>query len=104
MTLAELRKVAIRRQVQIRFGLRNGMECVIGEDGVARVPALKAPPDFNLDRELSETAAFTVETAVSAGQKHPPKSKPLALDRKAMAAMVSESPAAVAAHDEHDDE
>jgi len=104
MTLAGLRKLAIRKQVQIRFTLRNGMECVIHEDGVARVPALKAPPDFNLDQELAEASAFAVETVVPAGQKNPPKTKSLSLGRKEMTAMLSESPVAAAAHDEHDDE
>ena len=35
MTLADPRKLSIRQQLKIRFALRNGMECVIGEDGVA---------------------------------------------------------------------
>jgi hypothetical protein len=104
MTLADLRKLSIRQQLKIRFALRNGMECVIGEDGVARVPALKAPPDFNLEQELAEAAAFVVETVVPPGQKNPPKAKPLSLGRKEMTAMASASPSAVAVHDEHDDE
>ena len=53
MTLVDLRKLAIRKQSKIRFALRNGMECVISEDGIARVPALKAVPDFNLEQELA---------------------------------------------------
>ena len=104
MKLADLRKLAIRKQVKVHFSLRNGMECVIGEDGIARVPALKAQPEFNLEQELTEAAAFVVETVVPAGQKAPPKSKPLLLDRKQMTAMATESPSAVAVRDEHDDE
>ena len=46
------------------------MECVIGEDGVARVPALKAQPDFNLEQELAVAAAFVLEPVVPAGQKN----------------------------------
>jgi hypothetical protein len=38
MTLVDVRKLAIRKQSQIRFNLRNGMECIISEDGIARVP------------------------------------------------------------------
>ena len=103
MTLADLRKLAIRKQLNIRFPLRNGMECVIGEDGVARVPALKTQPDFNLEQELAEAAAFVVEPVVPAGRKNPPKAKPLSLGRKEMTAMT-DSPSAVAVHAEHDDE
>ncbi len=104
LTLAELRKLAIRKQIKIRFALRNGMECVIGEDGVARVPALKAPPDFNLEQEVAGASAFVVEPVVPAGQKNPPKPKVLSLGRQEMMAMTSASPSAVAVHDEHDDE
>jgi len=104
MTLGDLRKLAIRKQLKIRFPLRNGMECVIGEDGVARVPALKTQPDFTLEQELAESASFVVETVTPAGQKAPAKAKPLSLGRAEMSAMASDSPSAVAVHDEHDDE
>jgi hypothetical protein len=104
MTLGHLRKLAIRKQFRIRFALRNGMECVVGEDGVVRVPALKSQPDFNLEQELAACAAFVLDPVTPAGQKNPPKSKPLSLGRAEMAAMASESPSAVAVHDDHDDE
>jgi hypothetical protein len=104
MTLGDLRKLAIRKQFKIRFSLRNGMECVIGEDGVARVPALKAQPDFKLEDEFAEAANFVLEPVTPAGQKNPPKSKPLSLGRAELAAMASASPSAVAVHDDHDDE
>jgi hypothetical protein len=104
ITLGGLRKLAIRKQVQIHFPLRNGMECVIGEDGVARVPALKAPPDFNLEQELAASTSFTVEPVVPAGKRNASRSKPLSLGRGEMSTMASESPAATAVHDEHDDE
>jgi hypothetical protein len=104
MKLADLRKLAIRKQIKIRFVLRNGMECVIGEDGIARVLALKAQPEFNLEQELAEAAAFVLEPVAPAGQKSPPKTKPLSLARKQMTAMATESPSAVAVRDEHDDE
>src|SRR4051794_1750976 len=73
MTLGDLRKIAIRKQFKIRFALRNGMECVIGEDGVARVPALKAQPDFKLEDEFDAADKFVVEQVIPAGQKNPPK-------------------------------
>jgi hypothetical protein len=104
MTLVELRKLAIRKRSKVRFMLRNGMECVVSEDGIARVPELKAVPDFNLEEELAGATAFTIETVPPAGVKNPAKVKPQALGRAEMTAMVSASPAAVAAHDDHDDE
>jgi hypothetical protein len=104
MTLGDLRKLAIRKQFKIRFALRNGMECVVGEDGVARVPALQAQPDFSLEQELAASTAFLLEPVAPAGQKNPTKAKPLSLGRAELAAMTSESPSAVGVHDEHDDE
>jgi len=104
MTLGDLRKMAIRKQVKIRFALRNGMECVIGEDGVARVPALKAQPEFKLEEEFAEAATFVLEPATPPGLKNPPKVKLRSLSRPELTALASESPSAVAVHDEHDDE
>jgi len=104
MTLADLRKLAIRKQSRIRFVLSNGMECVVSEDGIARVPALRSVPDFNLERELSGATAFLMEPGVPAGAKGRPPAKAVPLGRAALAAMARDSHVAVAAHDEHDDE
>ena len=92
MTLVDLRRFAIRRQSSIRFTLRNGMECVISEDGIARVPALKGVPDFNLEQELAAATAFVVEAAVPAGAKNPPKPKPTPVGRPELTAMALDSP------------
>jgi hypothetical protein len=104
MTLLDLRRLAIRKQAKIRFVLRNGMECVISEDGIARVPALKSVPEFNLEQDLAAATAFVVETGVPAGIKSPAKPKPVPLGRAALTAMVLDSRGGAASHDEHDDE
>ena len=105
MTLVDLRKLAIRKQSKIRFALRNGMECIISEDGIARVPTLKSTPDFNLEEELAAATDFVVEAALPAGMKNVPKPKPVPMGRKEITAMTLSSPGgAVAVHDEHDDE
>jgi hypothetical protein len=101
MKLADLRKLAIRKQVRIRFPLKNGMECLINERGVAQVPALQAPPDFDLEEELAGAADFIMESVVAAGSRNSPK--PSNLGREQLAAMASEGPA-VQPHDEHEDE
>src|SRR5580765_759997 len=103
MTLVDLRKLAIRKQSKIRFTLRNGMECVISEDGIARVPALKSVPDFSLEEELAAATNFVVEAAIPPGTKNAPKPKPVAMVRTELSAMALNSPGgAVAVHDEHD--
>ena len=100
MTLADLRKVAIRQQTRIRFPLANGMECVVNEHGIAQVPALKSVPDFNLDTELAAAQQFHLDT-VSSDPKVPVKTR--ALSRAEVDKLAGASPAAEA-HDEHDDE
>ena len=80
------------------------MECVISEDGIARVPALQGVPEFNLEQELAAATAFLVEAAVPAGMKNPPQPKPISMGRPQLAAMALDSPGAHAVHDEHDDD
>jgi hypothetical protein len=104
MTLVDLRKLAIRKQSEIRFFSRTGMECIVSEDGIVRVPALKGVPGFNLEDELAAATAFVVETVAPAGMKNPPKPKRVSLGRPEMAAMALDLPAAAAPRDEHDDE
>jgi len=104
LSLVDLRRLAIRKQSKIRFTLKNGLECVICEDGIARVPALKGVPDFNLETELASATEFVVEAVVPPGAKNPPKPKPVSLQRSALAAMTLEPRGAAAPHEEHDDE
>ena len=104
MTLVDLRKLAIRKQSQIRFVLQNGMECVVSADGIARVPALKGVPEFNLEQELASATAFVVEAVIPAGMKNPPKPKPVSMGRPELAAMALDSPGAASSRDEHEDE
>ena len=99
MKLVDLRRYTIRKQSQIRFRLRNDLECVITDSGMAQVPALKGIPDFNLEEEFASAAEFLVESTVV--QKNP--AKPQSLKRDELAKLVAGSPTAAAAP-EHDDE
>jgi len=103
VTLADLRKLAIRRQIRIRFALRNGMECVVTEHGVAQVPALKGVPDFNLEDELAAAAGFMLDPVAAAKAASPKAASPAAtLDREALAAMLGSGAAAQTG--EHEEE
>jgi len=88
MKLVDLRKLAIRRQTRIRFPLRNGMECVITEQGVAQVPALKGVPDFNLEEELTAASSFLLDPAggAAAAKKNP--ARPRAIGREELAVLA----------------
>jgi hypothetical protein len=103
MKLADLRKYAIRKQTRVHFPLKNGMECVINELGVAQVPALKQPPDFNLEEELTAAGTFVLEPVVPAGTRNPPK--PVTMARGEFSTLTQEGHGAAATgHDEHEDE
>jgi hypothetical protein len=100
MKLLDLRKLAIKKQQRIRFRLKNGMECVMNEVGVAQVPGLDRVPDFNLEQELEAASVFVLEPLDVTAKNAP---KPRTVAREEMLALVSAAPAA-AHHDEHDDE
>jgi len=101
--LSDLRRVAVKKQIRIRFTLSNGMECVVNQRGVAEIPALRAVPAFNLEDELSQAREFLVEPAeVEAGKAGQRKAAPRKYDRDQLAALASAG-GAEAAHDDHDD-
>ena len=95
MTLQDLRKLAIREQAKIHFRLRNGMECVVNEHGVAQVPELRTKPEFRLEEEVGMAAEFLFEPA-------PPK-PPRKLRLTEVEAMTAAAPVTAAAHD-HEEE
>lgn len=59
--LADVRKIAIRQQLRVRFSLTNGMECLVDEHGIARVPGLTEPPAFNLEEEFARAIQLQLE-------------------------------------------
>ena len=58
MTLAGLRKLAVRSRTGIRFTVPGGAECVVDESGVLRVPSLAGPPDFSAEGALAQASEF----------------------------------------------
>jgi hypothetical protein len=99
MTLGDLRKLAIRQQTRIRFSLTNGMECVVNEQGLAQVPALRSIPNFNLEQELAAARQFHLD-AVPADPKR--TVAPRAVSRDELAAMTK-APAGVENHDREEE-
>lgn len=93
MTLADLRRIAIKKNLQIRFGLSNGMECVVTEHGIATVPGLRSMPDFNLENELAKAERFTLE---SAGKRQQ-------LGKDELSGLIASPTAAAAGHEDHED-
>ena len=103
MTLLDLRKLSISRQITIRFKLRNGMDCVISENGVAKVPALKGVPGFNLEHELSAADEFQL-AAPPSDKPAKDAAKPTTLTRVQLAAMAGGGSRASDTAPDHDDE
>jgi hypothetical protein len=102
VTLADLRRVSVKSNLRIRFPLSNGMECVLNEHGIAQVPALRAVPEFNLERELAEATEFVVEEATSE-DKEKAKAKPRRYNREEMSALAKAGSGGPATHDDHDE-
>jgi hypothetical protein len=98
MKLADLRKLSVRQNLKIRFQLPNGLECVITEQGVARIPALSRAPDFNLEQELVSIGEFVLEAAPLGGRKA--SDPPRRLRREELESLVAPKPAAGADHEE----
>lgn len=101
MKLAELRRYSIRQQARIRFRIRDGMECLISEHGIAQVPGLNRIPDFNLEEELAAAGEFHLEQIAFSGRKDAPQ--PQVLSREQLAALTATGPVSAAAA-EHEDE
>lgn len=93
MKLLGLRRVAIKRGVRIRFTLPNGLECLVDDQGVVRIPSLTAPPDFNLDEACAGVDRLVVETPSPNGIKR---------ETCTPQQLLGETPAPVHAHAEED--
>jgi len=100
MNLSDLRKVTVKKHLRIRFPLSNGLECVVDEHGIAKVPALRAVPAFNLEQELTGAQSFVVEPS-DPGENDKQARQTRNCTRDEMAALATGG--AEAAHDEHED-
>ena len=100
MTLAVLRRFSIQKRCSVHFMLGNGMECVIDERGVARVPGLRKPPDFNLEDELTRAAEFQLEPVGKQTENRP--LLPRSVTRAELSALASDARSPL--HGEHEED
>ncbi|MCZ2077576.1 MAG: hypothetical protein HUU41_05490 [Bryobacteraceae bacterium] len=101
MKLTDIRTYAIRQQVRVRFSITNGMECIINEHGISKVPLLNRPPDFNLEQEFSRVSDFTVEP-VAAGNGRRAQKREM-FSRAELEARIGAAPSAAHTVAEHDE-
>jgi hypothetical protein len=101
VTLADLRKLTVKKSLRVRFVLPNGMECTVDEHGLAQISALNKVPDFNLERELPSVGEFLLEYRAELDKKGMPRRQ--TLSRAELDAMTN-VPAGGGATADHDDE
>ena len=102
MTLADLRKLTVKKSLRVRFLLPNGMECTVDEHGLVQIPALTKVPDFNLERQLPSVGEFLLEYRAEVDKKGMPKRQ--TLSRAELDAMTTVSASGPSAAADHDDE
>ena len=90
MRLVDVRRLAVRRRIRIRFRLSNGMECIVNEQGVVRLPELRHAPQFDLEEEIAKAAQFSIEEAVPAPGNQ--RTKPRPLSRAELDALSASAP------------
>lgn len=92
MNLADAKRLAVKRGVNIRFGLRNGLECLIDMHGLGCVPALKGPPDFNLEDEFARAENFTLEAAAAGSGSKAGGGRQQVLTRRQLEELLAPAP------------
>ena len=90
MTLTEARRYAVSKKTRIEFSTASGLDCIIDEHGIARVPELKAAPDFTMTNEFDNATTFVL---VRGAQRE-------TVSRQQLSDMAGPSKAANHAHDE----
>jgi len=96
MKLTDVRKMAIRQQTRVRFRLSDGTECVVNEDGIARMPGIRDVPQLNLEDEFSQATEVQLETPGNAT-----KTSVRTVSRAELERLVSNQP--VPTPDDHDE-
>lgn len=96
MKLADVKRLAVRRGIDVRFRLRQGRECVIDRHGLARVPGLDGPPDFNLEEEFAGAEHFVLETAAAEPGRKSGSGGRQTLTRRELEALLGPGPAELA--------
>ncbi len=98
MKLSDVRKLAIRQQLRIRFRLSDGNDCIVMEDGIARMPGIRDVPQLNLEADFARATEMHIEHAVSTPKTVAPRTVPRAELEK-----LTSSHSAAAVADDHDE-
>ena len=78
--------------MRVRFQVEGAGACLVDEQGILKIPALKGVPDYNLADLLGMVEQFTVETV-----GNPPKRQKVS--RQELEGRLGEGPAGEAAEE-----
>ncbi len=93
MKLADVKRLAVRRGVSVRFRLPQARECLVDAHGLARVPSLDGPPDFNLEDEFARAEHFVLEAVASKPGRKSGGGGPQVLTRRRLEELLAAGPA-----------
>jgi hypothetical protein len=60
MKLNDAKRLAVRSRLELKFETASGAVCVIGKDGVARLPDLGASTTLKISDEFDRAAHFVI--------------------------------------------
>ncbi len=89
MKLADAKRLAVKRGLNIRFSLPDGLECVIDCHGVGRVPGLEGTPSFSLEEGFAAAQTFLIEANPGPGDRTGGSPKRQLLSRSQLEEWVS---------------
>ncbi len=91
ITLNDLRRFVIRSGVEVEYRDAAGHQCLMDQNGIARIAGISGPPAFTVDQVLAHASQFVVIPTNARDKQH-------ILDRTAMAeAIKATAPAPSAA-------
>jgi hypothetical protein len=60
MKLNDVRRFAVRSRLELEFETADGASCVIGKDGVVRMPDLRAATNVRVTEEFDRAGSFKI--------------------------------------------
>jgi len=102
MKLNDIRRLTIKQKLRVTFPLSNGMDCIVDEHGISRIPKLGVATGVNIEDELAAAAKFVVEVAGASKEKGG-GAKARNLSRAELESMAASTSSAAPSSHEHEE-